>query len=273
MKPQQTNLNWRSLIINRRYLLIALGSGLMSFLILFSGIVPQVRVIFDLNRELKQEQRKLEILESKLISLKSISTEQIYQNRDAVNQLLPSKKPLLELLAGLNQIATSNDVNFVDFKLNPGEIASESAQFLNEVKAKRRATTRTENFDTLDVQLEVRGTFNDMQQFFSEVEQMAPLTTIGSLSLNIQGQEVIQPSEQVQAQLVLKAHYFTQTILAAIESPLPNIGAWEREALSQIQGYFYPALELQQKIVSDNVEDLFGLSQTELEANGLTINN
>lgn len=275
MKTQQSTLNWRSLVTNRRYLLISMIGWVVSSAIIFSGLIPQINKNLELNEEIQQQQKKLDILASKLVSLREINTEQVYQNRDAVNQLLPSRKPLLELLSGLSQVATQNGIRFIDFKLTPGEIASESTQFLNEVKSKKKRQIAVQDsiFDTLDVQLEIEGTFRDVQQFFLAVEQMAPATTIASLALNIKGQEMIEADQLVQAQLVLKSHYFTQTIAAAIDSPLPTIGALEQQTLNQVSGYFFPVVDIQQQIISGGVEDLFGITPADLEKSGFEITN
>lgn len=266
---QKQKINFRSLIINRRYLVISVIIGVAGLLVVFLGITPQINQTLDLNRKIKTEQQKLELLIRKTSDLENIDAQEAYASVDLVDQVLPSKKPLLELLAVLSTIAGKSEVVFTNMSLSPGKIASESAQFINSAKSNTGQTKVTpvikEDRGFLDVELKVSGLFSNVEQFFLDVERVAPLIIIKSISLNIKSEEIIMPTDQVDAELVLSVYYFTKTVSASLESSLPSIGSKEQEIISEISSYYYPSIEVQQQIIGGGLEDLFGLNIQDIQ--------
>lgn len=270
MKIEKSDLNLKSILTNRPYLIWSILSGIVLILIVFVGLIPQAQQIMDLRDEMQLAERQLSTLRTKASDLENIEARQAYQTKDSVNQILPSYKPLLELLAGLNSVALQNRVSFTDFSLSPGEISSASASFLNTVAADIRqrsksGRTASQGYESMPVELEIEGQFQDVQQFFLDVEKSAPLMTITSLSLNIKGEEMIKPTDKVQAELVLQNYYYTQSVSAALEKPLPLVGAAEERVIQEIENYSYPSASVQEQIISGGFEDIFGLSRADVE--------
>ena len=271
MKPKKPEINIQSLITNRRYLVLTGVSVLVALIVVFSGIIPQINSLFDLRTEIELGQEKLGSLRQKTIDLENIEAQEAYNSLESVDRILPSKKPLLELLSALNLVAGKNNVVFVDLSLSPGKIASESAEFLDVAKTKAgRNKVRPvtgDGYDTLVVELEIFGLFADVQKFFLDIEKVAPLTTITSLSLDIKSDDIISPSDEVQAEVVLGSYYFTQSVSSKASSALPDIGSKEREIIEEIRNYLYPTINVQNQIRGGGLEDLFGLSLQEIGEN------
>ncbi len=269
MKLEQKDFNWHSLITNRRFLVWTAASGLVLILTVFLGLIPQAQELVELRDELKTSERQLSTLRTKVSDLENIEARQAYQARASVNQIMPSRKPLLELLAGLNSVAVRNQVSFTDFSLSPGEISSASADFLESARtnADRRSRSRKsqEDYEAMPIELEVEGKFSDMQRFLIEVERSAPLVTITGLILNVKTDEMIRPSDIVQAELVLNSYYYTQPISSALEKPLPIVGTAENRVLEEIAHYHYPSAAVQERIMGGGYEDIFGLNRSELQ--------
>ncbi len=267
---KKSEINFKSLIINRRYLLFSMVSALVALIVIFSGITSQINNIFDLRREIRVGQEKVAVLRQKTIDLENIEAREAYKSQDLVNKILPSKKPLLELLTSLNTVASQNNVIFVDLSLSPGKIASESAEFLGEAKSssqrkKTQLKVNLEGYDTLVVEVEISGLFSDVQNFFLDIEKVAPLTTITSLSLDIKSDDIIRPSDEVQAELVLSSYFFTQSVTANLSSSLPNIGIKEQEIINEVGSYALPAFSVQKQIEGGGLNDLFGLNLQGIE--------
>lgn len=255
------SINWQSLVNNRRYLLLSIGTGLIATLILFSGLIPNIRSVIELNQELQTEKRDLADLQRKYARLESVVTLDSFAAEDEVAKILPSRKPLLELLSTLSEVAGENNIQISRLSLSPGEIASESAEFLNSARAQRGGTSQRasiDGYDTIQVELETNGTFANTQQFFLDIERAAPLITIRSLSIDVDTDDVIRPEDDVSAELLLSTYYFTQPISSRLDSPLPNIGNAEQAVLTEILGYRYPAFSQQQQIIGGGLENLFG---------------
>lgn len=272
MKKKQSTLNLKSLVNNRPYLLYSGLISLISLIVLFSGITPQVNNIFDLQRDIKAGDEELKLLSQKKADLENIEARAAYGSLDSVNKVLPSKKPLLELLTALNLVAEQNNVSFANLSLSPGEISSQSAELLDGAKKtsskNKKKTSQSKNkegYDALSVELEVAGLFSDVQKFFIDIEKVAPLTNISSLSLDIKSADIIRASDQVNAELVLQTYFFTQSVTANLDSPLPDIGRKELEIIDEIKSYLYPAANVQLQIQGGGLQDLFGLNNQELE--------
>lgn len=270
MEKKKPEINFKSLTTNRRYLLFSGLSALVALLVTFSGIAPQINSLFDLRREIEAGQEKTAILRQKTIDLENIDAQEAFNSLASVDKILPSKKPLLELLTSLNVVAGKNNIVFMDMSLSPGKIASESAEFLGVAKKtskKKKAQPQKKNdgYDTLIVELEIAGLFSDVQQFFLDVERVAPLTTITSLSIDIKSDNIIKPSDEVQAELVLSSYYFTQSITANVSSSLPDIGRKEQAIIAEIKGYLFPTFNVQKQIRGGGLEDLFGLNLEDVE--------
>ncbi len=259
------DINFKSLIANRRYLLLTGVSVLIGLLLVFNGIIPQVNSLFELRRQINVDREKTSILRQKTIDLENIEAQEAYGSLELVDKVLPSKKPLLELLTSLDVVASQNNVIFVDLSLSPGKISSESAQFLgvaksNSKKKKALPKKNLDGYDSLVVEAEIFGLFSNVQKFFQDIERVAPLITITSLSLDIKSSDIIRPTDEVQAEIVLSTYFFTQSVTANLSSPLPNIGSKEQAIITEIKGYSFPTFNAQQQIKGGGLEDLFGLN-------------
>lgn len=261
-KQDLSNVNFKTLVNNRRFLLLAVACGLASILVLSLGIIPQIQSIFQTRDDLSASQQRLERLQKKNSQLASLQAVEAYSSVDEVNQTIPSHKPLLELLSALNLVAGKTQVSIGNLSLSPGEIASASAEFLDQGKndlGKKAEKGRVDSiYETMNVELSIAGFFSDVQEFLLEIERVAPMITITSLGLDIKSEDVIRPSDLVQADLVLQTYYFTQSIRASLDSPLPQIGNKETEIVAEIKDYLYPNLNQQTQIQGGGVEDLFG---------------
>lgn len=270
MKPKKPEINIQSLVTNRRYLVLTGVSALLALIVVFSGIIPQINSLFDLRDEIESGREKVSVLRQKTTDLENIEAREAFNSLESVDRILPSRKPLLELLSALNIVAGKNDVVFIDLSLSPGKIASESAEFLDVAKTKtgrkKVQSISGDGYDTLVVELEIFGLFANVQKFFLDIEKVAPLTTITSLSLDIKSDDIISPADEVQAEVVLGSYYFTQSVSSKVSSALPNIGSKEREIIAEIKDYLYPAVNVQNQIKGGGLEDLFGLSLQEIES-------
>jgi Tfp pilus assembly protein PilO len=263
-KSFSSDLNLKSLFINRRYLIYTIATALLAIVVVFSGIIPQIESISNLNKDLNKEQESLLKLRQKTADLENIKSQELFSYVDEVDKVLPSTKPLLELLSALNVVASNNGVIFTNLSLSPGEIASESAEFLSQAKSSSKRKQQVSKaaatgFDTIDVELQVSGQFSQVQQFFTDIERVAPLITITSLSLGVQSDDIIKSTDLVQADLIVSVYHFTQQVSSALESALPKIDSKERKIIEEISQYYYAQVEAQNQIMGGGLDDLFGL--------------
>ncbi|MCB9813654.1 MAG: type 4a pilus biogenesis protein PilO [Pseudomonadales bacterium] len=257
MQTTKKPLNIKMFFVNRKHMLIALILGIVAFGLVVFAIIPQFREFLSLSTELKKEIPQLDKLKKKLVELENIQFTPEFAQASIVESALPSKKPLLELLTSLNSIAVSNSIQIDDFDLNPGIIASNTA----ELQANAKNATNKDGVDTLKVSMNAIGTFNNIQQFLIDLEKISPFTTIKTLSLNSRkrGDDFNEQEQDMQAKLTTESHFFTQTVSAAIEAPLPIISTKEQVVLKELTNFSVSDLPEQLDIKGGGLEDFFGV--------------
>lgn len=249
--------NARIFLVNRKSLGIAIGLFVVSAALLVFAIIPQFQETLALNSELEKEKPRLENLQQKLVELENVQFDPDFLQKEVVEAALPSKKPLLELLTSLNTIAVDNGVSITEFSLNPGLIASDAAE-LNNQQARK---IQSEGVDTLKVEMIVSGTFDSVGDFLIDLEKISPFTTVTQLGLTSRnrGDDFGAQASDMQAKITSESYFFTQSVSAAVEAPLPSLSSREQEVLQELTAFSQVDLPEQLEITGGGLEDLFGV--------------
>ena len=253
--------NLKLFINTRKHLLlsIVLVWGMVALIIF--AIKPQFELLFDRRHLLAQEKIQYQSLIRKINELKQIEISQQFQQKEKVDEVLPSYKPILELLFNLNQAMDQTNVEIKAFKINPGEIATESAQALitNQKSTPTTSTTKQKKgHDNLKLEINVVGESENIDEFLKLVEQISPFTSI--IELNIK--KTLSKDRQAtltEAELKLHSYYYTQTITSNVNDQLPSVGDKELRAFETILNFMPSNFRTPTEIESTNLEDLFGI--------------
>lgn len=259
MPVKQKKFNWRIFLRTRRYILIALSFCFGAVFLLLLGIIPQSRQILSLRSELEKEQPRYAALQEKLKQLEAVEITAEFQQRDLIENTLPSKKPLLELLEGLNTAALASGITVEEFNLTPGVIATTSATPPpTSTNRSGRSPKAVKPVQGLDVNFTIAGSFDQIQRFAEVVEQIAPFTTITSLELSNPKQ---QPSSDggvlFTAEIVTETSYFVGTIASTADTPLPVLTPADKQTLNRIEPFVASNLPEQNTIQQGGAQDLF----------------
>lgn len=267
--PTQQPLTLRYVMDVRRYLSLAIGLFLVSGLAVFVGALPQAQKTFDLYQTWQKAQQKITQLEAKNRQLNDMLDPSLISQIQTVDQVLPSKKPLLELLTSVNQAGQANQITFVSIELTPGVIATNSAT------PARRGNAKGAGNNSLDISMNVEGTLSQLNQFFTTVEKSSPLTTVTELSLQPQGrQQTVGTTDTLatlserryRAEVTLAASYFTQSVTANLDAALPTITPAQTALLSQLDDFTIVNVDEQTQILGGGLEDLFQVTTPQVTA-------
>ena len=259
MIEKKKEFNWKLFWNTRQEYVLAMLFFVLSFMILMVGTLSQIGPIREGLTELKDKQTEVARYESKANQLTELAEDEEFQKSSEIDKVLPSHKPLLEILTNLNNVANTTEVVIKNFSLNPGAIASDSTQV--------KKTVSTEKYNYLDLDFSVTGPLWKVQNFMTLIEQTTPISTITSISLNRNIAE--DKNAEAQATLILRTFYFTQPIKTTITSPLPEINTEDQKILANISNLRPNNLEEQTEVISGNRGNLFGIetySVEELEA-------
>ncbi len=255
MIENKSDFNWKLFWNTRKELVLEILFFVLSLMMLFIGIIQQIAPIkADLN-DLKAREKELAKFFEKAEQLKQLAVDPKFNQASDIDKVLPSHKPLLEVLSNLNNVANTTEVVIKNFSLNPGEIATDTT--------KVKKSTSDQKYDYLDLDFSVSGQLWKIQEFLSLIEKVTPISTITSISISRNIDE--DKNANAQADLVLRTFYFTQPIRTTITSPLPDIAASDRQILSDINGLIPNDLEKQNDVIKGNRGNLFGLQNQTVE--------
>lgn len=249
MSENNKEFNWRLFWNTRKELVLGILFFVLSLMILLIGILQQIKPIQADLKELKDKQAELAKFSEKAEQLKQLAIDPNFSQSSSIDKVLPSHKPLLEILNNLNSVAYGSEVVIKNFSLNPGEIATDTT--------KVKKTTNNQRYDYLDLDFSVSGPLWKIQNFLTLIEQVTPISTVTNISINRNIDE--DKNAQAQADLVLRTFFFTQPIKTTITSPLPVIASADRKIIEDINELIPNTLEQQKDVITGDRGNLFGL--------------
>lgn len=254
---KQNNLKY--LYNTRKYLFWAGFLVLLMVVMIFSSLVPQFESITKNYNIMIKENRRLAQLRIKVAQLDQTSGSLVFTNAEKINQALPSKKPLLELLTGLSNVGNKARVSFTDIALSPGTISTESAQVAAPT-TQRKGAAAPRSYDRLSLDVTVTGPISNINQFLADIENIAPFSTVTALSLNEASAERQVAGTQeafFEAKLTVSTFFFTREVSAKIDAAIPEITPAQREVVDALQKFTYTSVEQQSVIKGGGLQNLF----------------
>lgn len=255
MIENKKEFNYRLFWNTRKELVLAILLFIISAMMLFSGILKQITPIKEDLAKLSDRQAELAKFTDKSNQLQQLAADPNFSQASSIDAVLPSHKPLLEILSNLNVVANDAEVVIKNFSLNPGEIASDTT--------KLKKSSNEQKYDYLDLDFSVSGQLYKVQNFINLIEQVSPISTITSISISRNIDE--SKDALAQADLVLRTFYFTQPIKTTITSPLPQISSADRQIINNINELMINKVDEQKNVITGNRGNLFGLQNQTAE--------
>ncbi|NMA30141.1 MAG: type 4a pilus biogenesis protein PilO [Candidatus Pacebacteria bacterium] len=259
MPIEKEEINYKLVWNTRKELVLAILSFALVFVIFTMVVLKQISPIKKVFAELASSNQELNKFQTKVDELENIAFDSEFKKMTEIDEVLPSYKPLLELLNNLNSVAVQSETLIKNFSLSPGEIATDSTILSR--------TRRQKFYDELVLEFSVSGTLANVQNFMTLIEQVTPISTITNISLSQQINE--DSGVETTANLKLKTFYFTQAIAVTLTEPLPPIEDEQLIVLEEIKKLIPNKLPTQEEVIRNDRGNLFGLqgmSVEELEA-------
>lgn len=258
------SFNLRYWTTTRRYLLIAIAFALLAVALVVFGIVPTINQLLEDRSDIAAETTKLDRLRQKLVALDEPDTLAVIQAADQINLALPSNKPLLEFMTAINDSAISNQVGVVDIQISPGLISTQSAQAspIGNAGRNRPSTRAPAEYESLVLALRVLGSLDSINQFLQSMERSVPITNVTKISLNEQTSRATG-EVSFDAEVLLTTYFYTRSVSAAVEAPLPQIDTDSLNFLQELSSFNFPNVGAPSIITGGGSNDLFGLDQAQ----------
>lgn len=280
----QKDQNWRLMLQTRQSFLIAILSIVLSVMLAIFAILPQIQQVFSDREEVQLKQDELTKLQTKVNKLLELKDFVQSDRIQKVDLILPSGKPLLELMAATQYTASVSGVSVFDVLVTPGLLASSSAQQASaaaqldsiqatgtivtptgtpaELNAQGLPTRLANGADSLDVSMKVLGTLAQINQFLSGVERQTPFTNITSFKLDAATIQSPTPINEplFEAEITLTTYSYARPISVALDTPVPDIGPTEQAFLDKLEDFSYARIALPTEVLGGGLEDLFKVS-------------
>ena len=213
-----------------------------------------------LAKDNSNKRQKLTQLTQKAIYLEMMDKNQLETRVREIEQVFPSKKPALELLYSLRNLAGEDNVNLGEVTLFPGRqtaenpLDSESStpRQTNPQATKTLAKGPVKDFS---VNFNISGELGNVTKFINDLEETSPLVQIDNLSLTILNYEVAKTT--VQVSLGTSVYYQEPPKeIPAVEAPLLTITKSEEELLGKLSSFKFYTLQTT-PLINQGKEDIF----------------
>ncbi len=246
---------WRVILNTRRDFILALACVALSLILILTLLLPKALGLPKDYGDWQSEKKELQQLQGKLVALDNTLQLADQDSLEITDTILPSKKPLLELLTSLRRVEAMAGVKVVNLTLAPGLLASASSQLADDTRRRRDQA----GYEVLDLEMTVSGSFDKTQQFMVLLEKITPFTTISSFSLSGESRSEADSAESMSTNITTGTYFVNKTV-SSLDAILPNMSQTERQVLQQLQTFQKSTLTDQTQVQGGGATDLFGVS-------------
>lgn len=203
--------NLENLIKYKTFLLISL-IWLVVFFSFLGFLRPKIANVFQLQKKISQDKKKLTLLTQKLAMLEGLDEGEILTKSQLSLKALPPEKDIAAILFVLKTLSFQTEVTLRQIGLEPGELSSSKKEL---------------SFLTLS--LKASGEEERIRTFLEKIELALPLMRIEKIS--------ITPKESflVEADIGLNVFFFpVSEVLGSVETPLPIISPREEQVYQEL---------------------------------------
>jgi hypothetical protein len=245
---KKSSINYQYFLHTRKYLVIAIGLSVASVFVTMTILLPNFNKVRTLLSTVNTEKRKLANLQRKSDTLQNVQSTDLYSKRESINAILPSSKPLLQLLNQIDKVSKENQVIVSEFGVVPGEISTPSAEFKETTPPKPKG--QNPNLDILETKLNIIGRIDNINSFLRSINTLTPLTETTELSLrginrqDLVDQNLMTDSSVFEATLTLTSYFFVGDVQTDPTRDLPDLNRFTTEETAQLDEFQIPVSSL-----------------------------
>lgn len=257
MFEELESFNYKRFLRTRREFVIAIVLGLASVFLVLVVIRQQITMSNTLRKQAQSESEVVEKLESKLRALEEVQSLPLFSREEQIHTVLPSRKPVFQLLSSLKEISEISGVYLSDINLSPGLLSTGSATVSKtEAQKKQKSTAGAEE---MLITLKATGRRRNMNQFLENVNRISPLSDVTKLKINTTGSilSLNDNTAEFESELEISSYFFQKSIAAQVEEALPEIGAKEQNALNALDDFYTREFSQPETIIEGGLIDLF----------------
>lgn len=209
---------------------------------------PSLITVGKLRLENLEAKKRLAALVRKRQLLQSLDEEEVNARVQKLEEVFPSQKPTLNLMATVIKIAAEEGVAFSGIELEPGRIKTSAK--IQKQGGEKEIQTEEKKLEEFVIKFSIEGGLPQINSFISQLEKAAPLMKIEELGINLK----IPPSASLTVSVYFQAF---PDYLGPIDRVVPLLTQGEKDILMEIEPY--RKAEVIQANAPVGKEDLFSL--------------
>lgn len=146
----------------------------VSLLLLFFVIIPEVGQWFSIRDEISATQKRIAVLQANIAFLTNLDKNTVTSQLQIASQALPPDKNFGTILDTIANAAVSSGISLSDYSFPVGNVSKSSAT----------DTTNSTGVSTLTVTITVDGTVDQLSKFIKAIETSLPLAHVTSIDGN-----------------------------------------------------------------------------------------
>lgn len=186
----------------------------------FGFLRTTITDIFSIREENAKREGKLERLQEKAQALLSLNDQELTQNVETVEKNFPSKKPVLQFISSIGNLAKEEDVSFRGVEL--GEMAGAGTEEVSLGKIPGKT-------EEMPITFMIVGALDKVFSFIGGLEKLPPV--MGIVSFNVafiekgkEGEPIEKLSEAREVTVTIIAYYQEPPVsIGEIDTPLPTL--------------------------------------------------
>ena len=218
-------------IVKEKQLVIQVLLGVVITFVVFGPVLTRLKSRLTTHTKLIKEHDRLA---TKLETLEGIDRVLVSERVKKMEEVFPSKKPIVQLMGSLNSLASEYNLSFGGITLRPGSLAEEEVdpkKAKEKLKSKLPAELRDLRFG-----FQIAGSFDSIAEFMDELENLAPLMKIDQLSLTIKSNPYLEgQTVSVIADIEVEAYYqIPPKSLGSVGKPVELLSQDDEKILNRL---------------------------------------
>lgn len=145
--------------------LLPVGTVVVSLILFFYLIIPQIANFTNLQKQMKKENEKLLILKNNLNYLSNLDSVSLDSDFKIASTVLPKEKDFVGVLSAVTEAAGKASVSLGDYEFKVGDLSSDTK-------------TSVKGLPFFEIDLNIVGNSSDLINFMKELQKTSPISEV-----------------------------------------------------------------------------------------------
>ena len=244
---------------DKRMVVLALLGIVLSWVV-FGPVIAKLKSRTDEREKLTKELTKLE---DKLEALEGIDEILIEERVKKMEEVFPSKKPVVALMGSLSALSGEHNLSFGGVTLRPGVLGEELSVDKKKNANKKTVSVFPKELKDLRFGFQVAGDFSNLVNFMNDLENLAPLMKIEEIGLTVKSSPYLEGAKiSVIADIEVASYYqLPPASLGSVSTPLKLLNREDEAYLNRL--FNFKAYEAVIPVAPTGKSDLFSVGHLE----------